>query len=144
MRTLGAAIVIVASIGGCSSSGGWARDPMKSEAVAAMPACLGEQQCDAMWGAARRWVRDVCGYPIAKDTVNLIETYNTATNTVPRVVSSALACSVRRVPRPDGGYDIAATASCSAVGPTRDPCYPPVNEAIGELNRSLNKVVAHH
>jgi len=44
---------------------------------------------------------NTCRYPIRTETDRLLETYNTADNTVPRTVSSALACSVTKMPRPE-------------------------------------------
>jgi hypothetical protein len=106
------------------------------------PVCVAPQQCVAMWTAARSWVRNTCGYRLEKDTGNVLETYNTVNNTVPRQVSRSLACRVTRTARPEGGYVFTVTASCSAISPPTNPCYPPADEATGEFNRSLNAVAA--
>ena len=95
-----------------------------------------------MWAAVRWWALHSCGYALEKDTSDLIETYNTVNNTVPRAVSRSLACRVTRTPRPEGGFAFVATASCSAVSPPANPCYPPVGEALEDFNRSLNRVAA--
>jgi len=106
------------------------------------PVCTTPQQCVAMWSAARKWVRNTCGYKLEKDTENLLETYNTVNNTIPRQVSRSLACRVTRTPRPEGGYVFTVTASCSAISPPSNPCYPPADEAMSDFNRSLNAVAA--
>ncbi len=134
--------VVSASAASAASAAGTEPGQIAAQPIGESPVCLAAQQCAAMWSAARKWVRNTCGYQLEKDTENLIETYNTVNNTVPRQVSRALACRVTRTARPGGGYVFMATASCSAVTPSSNPCYPPVNEATGEFNRSLNAVAA--
>jgi hypothetical protein len=129
-----AAVPAAMLAGGCAT-----QDALKPDSAPAVQACLGAKQCDAMWHAARWWVLTTCRYPIDKDTADLIETFNTVYNTVPRQVSTALACRVTRTSRAEGGFAIGAMASCSAIGPAADPCYPPVKEALAEFRRAMEK-----
>jgi hypothetical protein len=137
MRARNACVIATLLACGCAT-----QRAAKHELVPAALVCLDDRQCEAMWSAARRWILNTCRYPIERETANLIETRNTVNNTVPRQVSTALACRVTRTARPEGGSVVAATASCSAVGPTADPCYPPVSEALHEFRRSLERVAA--
>ena len=139
-----AALLVGAVLSGCATTAERGPSPSQQGVVSMTPVCVAPEQCAAMWAAVRWWALNSCGYPLEKDTQSLIETYNTVNNTVPRAVSRALACRVTRTPRPEGGFLIAATASCSAISPPSNPCSPPVSEAIGELNRSLNKVAAQY
>jgi hypothetical protein len=131
-----------ALVGGCAATTERGQSPSQPALVSQAPVCVAPEQCEAMWAAVRWWALSNCGYRLEKDTPHLIETYNTVNNTVPRAVSRALACRVTRVPRPEGGFSFAATASCSAVSPPSNPCDPPVSEAIAEFNRSLNRIAA--
>ena len=134
--------VVSVSVASTAGTAGTEPGPVAAHPIGEAPVCMAPQQCVAMWAAARKWVSNTCGYQLEKDTENLIETYNTVNNTVPRQVSRALACRVTRTARPGGGYVFMATASCSAITPSSNPCYPPVEEATGEFNRSLNAVAA--
>jgi hypothetical protein len=142
MKWLIAALLVGALLSGCASTAGRGQSPSPQAVVLTTPQCAAPEECEAMWAAVRWWARTSCGYRLEKDTATLIETYNTVNNTVPRAVSRALACRVTRTPRPEGGFVLAATASCSAVSPRSNPCDPPASEALGELNRSLTAVAA--
>jgi hypothetical protein len=142
MRWRSVALLLGALLSGCATTADRAQSSSQPAGAALPPVCVAPEQCEAMWAAARWWALHSCGYKLEKDTPSLIETYNTVNNTVPRVVSRALACRITRTPRPEGGYVFAATASCSAVSPPNNPCEPPAGEALGELNRSLNAVAA--
>jgi hypothetical protein len=135
------AILMLGAVVGASATGA---EPGQRAAhpLGMSPVCTTPQQCVAMWTAARKWVRNACGYKLEKDTDNLLETYNTVNNTIPRQVSRSLACRVTRTPRTEGGYVFTVTASCSAITPRTNPCYPPADEAMSDFNRSLNAVAA--
>jgi hypothetical protein len=134
--------LVGAVLSGCMTTADRASTGSQPAVAPPPPVCVAPEQCEAMWAEVRWWALHSCGYPLEKDTANLIETYNTVNNTVPRQVSRRLACRITRTARPEGGYVIAATASCSAVSPPSNPCDPPAGEALGELNRSLNAVAA--
>jgi len=131
-----------ALLSGCAATTDLGPSRPQQAVVLKAPACLVAEHCAAMWVAARWWALHSCGYALERDTPDLIETYNTVNNAVPRAVSRALACRITRAPRPEGGSVFVATASCSAVSPPANPCDPPVAEAMGEFNRSLNRVAA--
>ncbi|HEX9474029.1 MAG TPA: hypothetical protein VF931_07555 [Steroidobacteraceae bacterium] len=142
MKRASLAVLAGALLWGCAATADRAQSLPQQAALSKAPTCLAAEQCAAMWAAARWWALHSCGYALEKDTPDLIETYNTVNNTVPRAVSRALACRITRAPRPEGGSAFAATASCSAVSPPANPCDPPVSEAVDEFNRSLNRVAA--
>jgi hypothetical protein len=135
-------ILVGALIGGCATTPGSDAQPAQQRLLSAAPSCVTPHQCEAMWAAARRWMINTCRYPIRTETDRLLETYNTADNTVPRIVSSALACSVTKMPRPEGGYSFVVVAACSAVVPPVAPCYPPVGKSVARFDKSLTAVAA--
>jgi hypothetical protein len=136
-------ILVSALLGGCATLPGSDAQPAQQRLLSAAPSCVTPHQCEAMWAAARRWMINTCRYPIRTETDRLLETYNTADdNTVPRRVSSALACSVTKMPRSEGGYSFVVVAACSAVVPPVAPCYPPVGESIARFDKSLTAVAA--
>jgi hypothetical protein len=142
MQWRAVAFLVGGLLSSCTTTADHGQSRSQQAVVSTTSACVAPEQCEAMWAAVRWWALHSCGYRLEKDTPSLIETYNTVNNTVPRAVSRALACRITRTPRPEGGFVIAATASCSAVSPPSNPCDPPVSEALGELNRSLNAIAA--
>jgi hypothetical protein len=137
------AILVGALIGGCATTPRSDERPEQQRLLSGAPSCVTPHQCEAMWAAARRWMINTCRYPIRTETDRLLETYNTVDNTVPRAVSSALACSITKMPRPGGGYSFVVVAACSAVIPPAAPCYPSVRESIARFDKSLTAVAAY-
>lgn len=90
--------------------------------------CTSTPQCEAMWAAARNWINSAyCGCKVKTMTDSYIETCDSVGN------STVLACSVAKVPRPQGGYNFVAKAHCA----NWFRCSPPAIDAVHYFNAKV-------
>ena len=94
-----------------------------------MPECFNEAHCDAMWGAARKWVQEFAGYPIRYDDGEVLQTYGPSRNDV------ALAVTVTKKSY-DNSYMLEMRAKCA----NSIQCRPNEHKAALRFNVAVSAV----
>jgi hypothetical protein len=126
-----AIIVLVAALSGCATAPPAKVSTEQTSIEDTPPVCTSDRQCAAMWDAARVWVKSAyCGCGGIKTmTDSYIATCDSVGN------DPALACSVTKVPKPEGGYSFVAKAHCA----NWFRCSPPAIDAVHYFNSKVTQ-----
>jgi hypothetical protein len=128
VRLVAALIVLGAAFSGCAAAPPAQVATGRQGIEDTPPVCTSTPQCEAMWAAAHDWIKSsYCGCTAKTMTDSYIETCDSVGN------STALACSVAKVARPEGGYSFVAKAHCANLF----RCSPPAADAVHYFNTKV-------
>lgn len=130
MKTVLIAVLATACalLGACATVTPQQTSALQARALATIPHCTTQRQCEGEWAAARDWVTANCAMKIQTMTDSFIETYNAVGG------EPGLACRVTKDPIPSGGYAITVAANCDNMF----GCVPNQWVAIVDFNEKVN------
>lgn len=125
-HTLPALLLVL--LAGCALTPPEVADASRRTAIATIPKCNSDKECEVKWSAARAWVLQNAGWKIQHVTSDYIETYNAIGG------STSIAVRVIKEPLQNGSYRFNATIWCDNMW----GCIPEKWEALKNMHAYIN------
>lgn len=126
---LKAFLIITATLSGCAFTPEKEVEQSRQIAIATIPTCSSDKECEVKWSAARAWILANAGWKIKLITNDFIETYS--------AVGGETTLSVRVVKEPmqNGTYRLNASIWCDNMW----GCIPDKWVALKNMHAYINR-----